>query len=376
MSNLIIIGIPSWNEAETIRDVTAMIDCAARARLDPAQCLLVNADNRSTDGTSDLFMQTPTVIRKKVLLSEAGKRGKGRNFRQLFELMIALDARALVTLDADLDAVPVDWIPALLHPIDAGETDMAIPLYPRFWYDGNLTNQIIAPLIAGVTGVPIRQPIAGEFAFGREFVTSLLREDWTEDVEHFGIDIFCVLCALRRPDRIVQTPMSHGKVHSWRSDTAEEVETEMAYKFDTLVRTALLGLAKLDVSAIPAAVLPLRFPKVPCLSADPKDYTTDHLKEAAQLAMTRLVSRSDFVRLAPFLPPPPMVPAMSDDQWAAVLVNADRETKAGRLTDGLLEVLRALFLSRISVVLPVLTDDEVEPMVERLANSVHSIIFE
>src|SRR4029450_12425492 len=165
----------------------------------------------------------------KVCLRTAS-RGKGHNFRRLFEFCREKDAAALVTIDADLEIVPADWLPALVGPVLAGRADFVTPLYGRFWYDGNMTNQFMAPLVLAVTGHPIRQPIGGEFAFSRAVIARLLDEQWPAGAYGFGTDLFAVLRSLRAGFIVGQAPLSVGKVHSWRSDSVDQLEEEMGTK--------------------------------------------------------------------------------------------------------------------------------------------------
>jgi hypothetical protein len=352
-------GIPSWCEVETIRAHAERVDAALREAYPDARRVVVLADNDSPDGTVAEFALA-ALEAEAVSLSSPG-RGKGLNFRLLFEAALELDAAALLTFDADLEVVPSDWVPALAAPILAGEADLVVPLYGRHWYDGNLTNQVAAPLVAAVTDKPVRQPIAGEFGFSPRALGQLVDLDWPPRAQGFGVDAWCVLRALRGDLKLIQRRLSAGKLHSWRSDTASEVAEEMQGKFDHIAGLLLDELAPVDW---PAQGPPPPFPASAPLGPPPKDYGTGHLAESAAVAWRAVADSEELPALAPWADTGSLPPVVSDAAWAETLALALRRSRAaGGAGDDLLVALKAVFLARIASVLPGLDQAGVEPMV-------------
>ena len=77
----IIVGIPSYNEADSISYPT---DVASRGLLNyfsDKKSVIINVDNNSPDGTRDAFMNTPTKVPKIYISTPKGVKGKGNNFR-------------------------------------------------------------------------------------------------------------------------------------------------------------------------------------------------------------------------------------------------------------------------------------------------------
>lgn len=367
MDKLVHVGIPTLNEVSSIGQLTKQVDGVLAASFQGDQIVIINADNPSTDGTQAAFLAATTESRKETLQSLAV--GKGRNFRMLFEHAVDSGADVLVTIDADLEIVGDDWLSQLASPILRGDADLSIPLYPRFWYDGNLTNQIVCPLVAAVTGVPIRQPIAGEFAFSPRAMGRLLQMEWPSHTYGFGTDIACVLELLSNQQRVIQVPLSVGKIHSWRSDTADEVEIEMDSKFQAIVCSMLHGLRRFSPQEPPAA-----FPSSPPLGRTSKRYETSHLVETARRSLergraspmwNRLVVNERDVNSNGLL-------SIDEDEWASILARlySASQLEPQHLME-FVSVLRVLFFHRIAHVLPSLTNELVEPMVNHLKDLVY-----
>ena len=60
----IIVGTPSYNEVDTISNVTATADLGLRKYFADKKAVIINADNHSCDGTKDAFFDTRTKTPK------------------------------------------------------------------------------------------------------------------------------------------------------------------------------------------------------------------------------------------------------------------------------------------------------------------------
>jgi len=101
----IIVGIPSYNEADNIALPT---DAASRGLTNffpNHKSVIINVDNNSPDGTEDAFMNTPTKVPKIYISTPPGVTGKGNNFKNLFRAAVELNAQAIVVVDADLKSI-------------------------------------------------------------------------------------------------------------------------------------------------------------------------------------------------------------------------------------------------------------------------------
>ncbi|WP_326636323.1 glycosyltransferase [Streptosporangium sp. NBC_01755] len=212
MTLRILVGLPSFNEAETIATVTRDIDAALSAAPFPVTALLVNADNSSTDRTAEQFLTTATQHPKRVLTT-AHASGKGTNWQALFRLLDEGEFDIGVMVDTDLGGVPASWIHKLI--IAASDSDFAFPLRPPTWNGGDLTYQLAYPMLAGVFGADLREPLCGDIALSRRGAKLVLDQNWTDSAHRFGVDALVASVALSSSWRMV--PLQERRRNKLRS---------------------------------------------------------------------------------------------------------------------------------------------------------------
>lgn len=209
----IIVGIPSYNEADSIALPT---DVASRGLVEffpKLDAVLINVDNNSEDGTREAFLETPTEVPKVYISTPPGVRGKGNNLRNLFKAAVELNARAVLVVDADLKSITPSWIRYLAEPL-MGRYDYVTPIYLRHKYDGTITNHIAYPLLRVLFGLRVRQPIGGDFAFSGRMARAFLAERlWNEKIANFGIDIWMTTIAIARRFNVCQAFLGTPKIH-------------------------------------------------------------------------------------------------------------------------------------------------------------------
>lgn len=184
--------LPTQNEANTIASVAA----AAAVAIGTTDAVMINVDASYSDETAQIFHSLSLPIRKQQLrLTEAGKG------RQIFAgLRLVSSADCVLVIDTDTKNADHSTYEALISAVACG-ADLAIADYPRFWYEGNLSNHIIRPLLLATTGLDIPQPIAGDIALSHRAVKALL--EWFDttsaiqpiltEINGYGIDIAILL---------------------------------------------------------------------------------------------------------------------------------------------------------------------------------------
>jgi glycosyltransferase involved in cell wall biosynthesis len=209
----IIVGIPSYTEADSIAYPTEIASQGLLKYFPNKKSVIINVDNNSPDGTKDAFMSTPTKIPKIYISTPAGIKGKGNNFKNLFEAAAELRAQAIVVVDADLKSITPEWIQYLGEPLFEGMNFVA-PIYVRHKYDGSITNHIAYPLLRTLFGLRVRQPIGGDFGFSGRLARAYLSEKlWNDAVANFGIDIWMTTTAIARRFKICQAFLGSPKSH-------------------------------------------------------------------------------------------------------------------------------------------------------------------
>ena len=207
----LIVGIPSFNEADNISFVTEQADKGLLKYFPKQKGVIINVDNDSPDGTKDVFLKTKTKNPKIYISTPPGVRGKGNNFFNLFNYVEKLNAEAVVVVDADLESITPEWIYNLLTPIVEGY-DYATPYYARSEYDGSITNHICYPLLSGLYGYNVRQPIGGDFSFSHKLAKHWLKKKWHKTTKKYGIDIFMTMNAVQGGFKIAQVGLG-AKIH-------------------------------------------------------------------------------------------------------------------------------------------------------------------
>jgi glucosylglycerate synthase len=230
----IVVGIPSYNNADTIGQVVAAAHAGLAKYFPALRGLIVNSDGGSADGTPEVVLNTPPGDARLLQIGQpldviqrfttayTGLPGKGSAFRTIFQIARSLQARVCVVLDADLRSVAPEWIERLAGPILGADFDFVSPYYLRHKYDGTITNSIVYPLTRALYGKRIRQPIGGDFGFSGPLLDYYLQQDdvWTTDVARFGIDIWVTTECLCGGFRPCQAFMG-AKIHAPKDPAAD-----------------------------------------------------------------------------------------------------------------------------------------------------------
>lgn len=211
----IVVGVASYNDADTIGVVLR----GARSALDqhPAAdaASIVLADGGSTDSTIERArteladasgFETIHFDRPKVdplRMPYHGRPGRAAAIRAVFRAARARHAKVCVMLDAGLMHLPPGWIDLLVEPVLAGEVDYVSAHYERRPYEGAITKSIIYPVFRVLYGVRLRQPAAPEFGCSAALMDHYLEQDfWDAEEAYAGIDLWLAASAASAGHRI------------------------------------------------------------------------------------------------------------------------------------------------------------------------------
>lgn len=225
----VVVGIPSFNEAKTIGHVTEVAGRGLAKYFPDLRSIIVNCDNNSPDGTKKAFLTAniPDIIDRKYISTPEGVKGKGNNFFNLFTFCREKEAKIIIVVDADLRSITPEWIKYLGFPVKKGY-DFVAPLYSRHQFDGTITNHLCYPLGYSLTGLDVRQPIGGDFAFSSRICSHWLNNKWDNMTRQYGIDIFMSLNALFGDFCICETGLG-AKVHNASSPKLGQMFEEVVY---------------------------------------------------------------------------------------------------------------------------------------------------
>ena len=148
----LVVGIPSYNEADNIDFVVRQVAQGLSRYFPDLDTAIVNTDNFSQDGTKEVFLEANSSQIPKVYLSTPpGVTGKGNNFKNLFNFLAPYQPQAVIVVDADLRSIRPEWVRGFGRTVLKGY-DFVAPLYCRNEYDGTITNHLCYPLLYGVLG--------------------------------------------------------------------------------------------------------------------------------------------------------------------------------------------------------------------------------
>ena len=229
----LLVGIPSYNNADTIAHVVRAAAAGLAKYFPDRRAAIVNSDGGSTDGTAEVVarteLQSPDAILvshpvspvHKIVTPYHGIPGKGSAFRTVFAIADKLGAKACAVVDSDLRSITPEWFDLLPGPIVAQDFDYVAPMYLRHKYDGTITNSIVYPLTRALYGREVRQPIGGEFGFSGRLASHYLGKPvWESDVARFGIDIWMTTTAIAEGFKVCESFLG-AKIHDPKDPGAD-----------------------------------------------------------------------------------------------------------------------------------------------------------
>jgi hypothetical protein len=232
----IVVGIPSFNNAETVGGVVIATEVGLRKLFPDKRAVICVSDGGSSDETREradaaavgaraesLLVPPESPEPEKMVFEYGGPAGKGSALRSIFEIAKELGAGTCAVMDADLRSVTPYWLDRLLSPVVNHGYEFVAPLYTRHKYDGTITNAVAYPLTAALYGRRIRQPIGGDFCISGDVAAGYSdADDWDGDVCRFGVDIWMTTSALAAGRRVCQTILG-AKVHDPKEPGADLV---------------------------------------------------------------------------------------------------------------------------------------------------------
>ena len=229
----ILVGIPCFNNEQTVSHVIQMLSHGFHKHYRDKRCVILVADGGSTDDTREVAREFETKPwQEKIVSIYRGPAGKGSALRSIFEAAHRLNVKAVSVVDSDLRSITSDWVKYLLDPVLEDGFDFVAPIYLRHKYDGTITNNIVYNLTRALYGQRIRQPIGGDFALSRDLARHYTEQEvWETEVARYGIDIWMTTSAVTAGYKICQSNLG-VKVHD-----AKDPGTHLAPMFRQVMWT-------------------------------------------------------------------------------------------------------------------------------------------
>ena len=250
----IAIGIPTYNNGETVGHVVEIVQAALCDRLASYRSVIINADAGSTDDTVEKFAGKDLTHSPVVQLTYAVLPGqklvpldyevpdKGRAVKGILRAAQQLQAKACVILAPNLRGLTPAAVGALCRPVLEEKFDFVAPYYKRHKFDGLVTSGLVYPLIRALYGKRIRQPMGGDFAVSGPLVAHYLAQNvWESDKGRVGVDLWMVTEAINKGFKLCQARV--GAVSRVFREPAPALSATLAQ-----VLTEIFDLAIRDIS--------------------------------------------------------------------------------------------------------------------------------
>jgi hypothetical protein len=199
----VLVGLPTLNHADSVGAAVHAVHLAFNRELARERTVLLNVDGGSTDGTPDIVRDASIVERETLLASHSlrtrhrisapyhGVPGKAAALRVVLAAADLLQARAVVVLDPEIASVSAETVAALARPALAAGADFVSPVYSRHPLEGLLVTQVVRPLFRAAYGLPLQEPLAGEFGCSARFATRCLEAPaWGSDELRAAVDLW------------------------------------------------------------------------------------------------------------------------------------------------------------------------------------------
>ena len=223
----VLVGLPTLNHADSVGPVVRAVHVAFGRELARERTALVHVDGGSTDGTPDIVRDASIVDRETLVAAQGlrtrhristpyhGVPGKAAALRTVFAAADLLQARAVVVLDPEIASVTPESVAALARPPLRGEADFVSPAYVRHALDGALVTQVVRPLFGAAYGLPLQEPLAGEFGCSGFFATRCLDDPaWESEDLRLAIDLWISGTATAWDIRVVEAALGPRRLTS------------------------------------------------------------------------------------------------------------------------------------------------------------------
>jgi glucosylglycerate synthase len=213
----ILIGLPTYNNAGTIQQVTRAVQAGILKCFPRDRAVIINADGGSRDGTPQMVTgvsiddvwSASKVYALRTLHAVSTEYGTSpepaRALRTILAAADLLQTKVCVIISADESTIEPDWLQRLVKPVYHDNFDLALPVYQRQRFEGMLMRNVLYPMVRAIYGYRVREPFASDFAISSRLATDFLNQDlWGQDWVRVGPEISLTIAAITGSYRICE----------------------------------------------------------------------------------------------------------------------------------------------------------------------------
>lgn len=204
----ILVGVTTYNDATTIPQIVRSVHTAFERYFPRQRTALIAADAGSRDGTLRLLAEAETGEVPAMVTSGAlrtsqhivapyhGVPGRGTALRTIFAAAELTRAKACAVVGGDAAGLTPVWIERLVRPVFRDGYDFVAPLYRRSRFDGLLLTNLLYPVMRGLYGARVREPVSEEYGVSARVAGRLIGHPvWNTELGRVGIDLWLTAAA-------------------------------------------------------------------------------------------------------------------------------------------------------------------------------------
>ena len=237
----IVVGVPFYNEFETIGHVLRTIKRGLIKYYPSKKCVIVAVGSPAGEKALKAvkaISQSDGIEQMAFLLDEERISGKGWAVWAIMQVARTLGAD-LAIIEADLRSrrrdgqtlglVP-EWISLLLDPIKRREMDLVVSRFNRHYLEDTTSSHVFYPLLAAVFNYPVHDLGGGQWGISYRLLRTFLQRaplPPSTEVGGFGIDAWLITTAIGSNGKACEANLGI-KVHQPSVPKAEMVLTQAA----------------------------------------------------------------------------------------------------------------------------------------------------
>jgi len=222
----IVVGIPFYNEADTIAPVLKTVRKGLEEFYPDQKCVIVAAGAPAGGEALEVINTIPQsdkVSQIAFLLNDERTNGKGWGVRAIMEIARILGADLAIveadlksrTRDGTVQGLAPDWISLLLDPIRRGEMDLVISRFNRHYFESPISTHLVYPLLTAIYNRPIHDPVGGQWGISFRLLRTYLQHPhypWSTEISGHGVDSWLATTAISSGARICEANLGI-KIH-------------------------------------------------------------------------------------------------------------------------------------------------------------------
>ncbi|HWP97469.1 MAG TPA: glycosidase [Syntrophomonadaceae bacterium] len=227
----LVIGIPFFNEADSIGPLLQSIDRVLQSWIGRRQ-LIVCVGDASASLCLDVIKTTRLKHPHLEFLLPEAISGRGMAIRSIIEITKRLEADLLLFSAnmANEQGPGIDnaWLESLLTPIQ-GEYDLVLGSLRRYLGMDSIAHMLAAPILEVFYGFRVGDPLGGIYALSHDFIEELAHEAhfWGDKIRGFGFDFWLITRALCWNRNVCEVSMG-GVVHAHSLPTRNRIFSQTA----------------------------------------------------------------------------------------------------------------------------------------------------